>query len=231
MRFQGKNIIKICIDLAMTVALLLLMAYQLIGEEAHEWIGIGMFLLFITHHCLNQAWSRNLFRGKYPVRRICQTVVVILILLCMLGSMVSGIILSRYVFSFANATIRSATVWAGKVHMLCAYWGFVFMGIHLGFHWNRMIATATKGCQRKDTGKSVIFMRLIAILIAIYGVVAFVQRDIWNYMTLKNHFAFFNFSEPVIFFLLDYLAVMGLFVFAGHYISKLLSFLQKRNRT
>ena len=220
---KTKNIIKICVDIAMTVALLFLMAYQLIGEEAHEWIGIGMFLLFITHHCLNQAWSRNLFRGKYPVRRIFQTIVVVLILLCMFGSMVSGIILSRYVFSFANATIHSATVWAGKVHMLCAYWGFVFMGIHLGFHWNRIIVTATKGCQRKASGKNVIFMRLISILIAIYGVIAFGQRDIWNYMTLKNHFAFFDMSEPIVFFLLDYLSIMGLFVAVGYCLSKSMS--------
>ena len=30
----------------MTIALLLLMAYELVGHEAHEWLGIGMFVLF-----------------------------------------------------------------------------------------------------------------------------------------------------------------------------------------
>ena len=33
--------IKIAVDAAMTVALLLLMAYGLVGEAAHEWIGMG----------------------------------------------------------------------------------------------------------------------------------------------------------------------------------------------
>lgn len=23
-----------------------------------------------------------------------------------------------------------------NVHMICAYWGFVMMALHLGFHWN-----------------------------------------------------------------------------------------------
>ena len=34
----------------MTLCLMLLMSYSLIGEQAHEWIGMGMFVLFILHH-------------------------------------------------------------------------------------------------------------------------------------------------------------------------------------
>ena len=33
-------------DLAMTVLLLLLMAYSLVGEVLHEWMGIAMLVLF-----------------------------------------------------------------------------------------------------------------------------------------------------------------------------------------
>ena len=217
-----RMMIKIGVDIAMTLSLLLLMAYQLIGENAHEWIGILMFVLFVVHHLLNGAWSKNLLRGKYNTRRICQTALVFLILLCMLGSMVSGIILSRYVFTFLK--IRSGIAWTGRVHMLCAYWGFVFMSIHLGFHWNMMIAMTRKALPQAMAGSAVstVVSRVIAALIAIYGMVAFGKRDIWNYLILKNHFAFYDFSEPVIFFLLDYLAVMGLFVVIGHYLSKVL---------
>lgn len=221
---KTKTIVKIGIDIAMTIALLLLMAYQLIGEEAHEWIGILMFLFFVVHHFLNRAWSRNIIRGKYNARRICQILLVILILLCMIGSMVSGIVLSRYVFAPLN--INSGTSWARSLHMLCAYWGFVLMSIHLGFHWNMMIAMAGKLTQKGPKGIGMA-LRIIAVAIAIYGAIAFVKRDIWNYITLRNHFAFYDFSEPVIFFLLDYLAVMGLFVFAGHYLSKVLWKLEK----
>ncbi len=49
-----KLIVKIGIDLCMTVSLLLLMPYSLLGETAHEWIGMAMFLLFIVHHVLNR---------------------------------------------------------------------------------------------------------------------------------------------------------------------------------
>ncbi len=46
-------------------------------------------------------------------------------------------------------------------------------------------------------------------------------------MSLQNPFVFFDFEEPLIFFFLDYLAVMGLFVWAGHYLAKLVRKMQK----
>ena len=54
---------KIAADLAMTVLLLLLMAKQLTGDVAHEWLGAGRFVLWIVHHALNFGWLRSLFRG------------------------------------------------------------------------------------------------------------------------------------------------------------------------
>ena len=59
------TILKIVVDIGMTVMLLLLMTYELIGEAAHEWLGIGMFVLFVIHHILNRKWSRSVFKGKY----------------------------------------------------------------------------------------------------------------------------------------------------------------------
>lgn len=66
---KPKMIIKLCIDFVMTVLLLLLMAYQIVGEKLHEWFGAGMLVLFIAHNILNIRWYANLFKGKYkPVR-------------------------------------------------------------------------------------------------------------------------------------------------------------------
>lgn len=48
--------IKIAVDAAMSVSMLLLMAYGLVGEAAHEWIGMGMFALSVAHHVLNRRW-------------------------------------------------------------------------------------------------------------------------------------------------------------------------------
>ena len=121
-----KQIWKIAVDIGMTAVLLLLMAYSLVGEAAHEWLGIGMFALFIIHHILNSVWCRNVFKGKYTPFRIWQTALTVLVLACMLGFMVSGIIISRHVL--ASLSITGGQSWARTLHMLSAYWGFVFIG-------------------------------------------------------------------------------------------------------
>ncbi len=59
---KRKTILKIVVDIGMTVMLLLLMTYELIGEAAHEWIGIGMFCLFLIHHILNRKWCHCVFK-------------------------------------------------------------------------------------------------------------------------------------------------------------------------
>lgn len=49
---------KIAVDAVMSVSMLLLMAYGLVGEAAYEWIGMGMFALFVAHHILNCRWIK-----------------------------------------------------------------------------------------------------------------------------------------------------------------------------
>ena len=82
---KAKTIIKIAIDIIMTAALMLLMGYQFWGESAHEWIGAGMFALFIAHNILNISWYKTLFKGKYSPARIFRLAVNILVLADMLG--------------------------------------------------------------------------------------------------------------------------------------------------
>ena len=58
-----KKKIRIVVDCGMVLLLPLLMAYSLVGEAAHEYLGIGMSLLFVAHHILNVAWWKHLLRG------------------------------------------------------------------------------------------------------------------------------------------------------------------------
>ncbi|OUN91241.1 DUF4405 domain-containing protein [Blautia sp. An46] len=211
---------KIAVDIFMTLCLLFLMPYELIGEAIHEWIGAGMFLLFILHHILNRKWTGNLTKGRYKPLRIIQTILVMLILICILGSMASGIILSRHVFAFLK--IRDLSAPARVIHMTCAYWGFVLMSLHLGIHWGMMMGMAGKIFPKPSKARNWI-LRLAGIGIAGYGIYAFIKRDILSYLLMQVQYVFFNFEEPVIFFILDYMAAMGLFVFIGYYLRKRLA--------
>ena len=212
-----KTKIKLLIDIAMTMILLLLMSYSQVGEATHEWLGVCIFTSFVLHHILNKKWTVGVLKGKYTPLRVWQTALVILVFISILGSMFSGIIMSEHIFSFIR--IRGLSSLARTIHLLSAYWGFVFISLHLGFHWNMMLGMANKASHGVLTS-SKLMLRAIGILIAVYGIFAFVKWDILNYLILKNHFANFNFEEPVIFFLLDYVAVMGLFVWIAHYITE-----------
>lgn len=210
-----RNKTRIAVDASMTLSLLFLMTYGLISEKAHEWIGILMFTLFIMHHALNRKWLAAVPRGRYNRLRTVQTVLAALILLCMLGSAASGVILSRYVF--AGLSFRGLVSVARKVHMLCAYWGYALMSVHLGLHWSMISARLRQRVHLPDG-----VLRPVGLAAAIYGVYAFYKRSIWQYMFLISHFVFFDYSEPVIFFFLDYIAVMWMFAYIGNAVMALL---------
>lgn len=211
-----KQNVKIIIDIIMIVVLFFLMAYSMAGEVIHEWLSIGIFMLFLLHHILNIQWIQNLWKGKYTLFRILQTVLVILVLVSIAGSMLSGIVLSRHVFSFLP--IVGGSSWARKLHILSAYWGFIFLSLHLGLHWG--IVTGTVKKMLPETSAVWLWIsRLAGLLIACYGIYAFVKRQIGSCMFLKIHFVFFDFGEPLLLFFLDYMAVMGLFVFLGYYLA------------
>ena len=218
---------KIITDIVMTVLLLLLMAYELIGSRAHEWFGTGMLVMFILHHILNRKWTASMHKGRYTPYRVLQTVLVLVILASILCSIVTGIMMSRYVFDFLPGAEGMGR--ARILHMLSAYWGFIWMSLHLGLHWNRMLGMAQKGS--KTTGHIKVWVfRIIGAAIAAYGVYAFVIRGIGNYMFLRSLFVFFDYEEPLLLFYVDYIAVMGLFVWIGHYLAKGLGNLSRKRK-
>ena len=208
---------KIATDVVMTVLLLFLMSYQLAGDTAHEWLGVAMFVAFIVHHILNRRWSAGIIKGKYSVMRVIQTVLAIVILLCMACSMISGVLLSNHLFTFIR--VRGVAATARRMHMICAYWGFVFMSLHLGIHWNMVVRMAGK-CFKNPSALRSIVAKTLAAVVAVYGIRAFIKREIGSYMLLKIHFVFFAPQESLLLFILDYMAVMALFVWIGYYGSR-----------
>lgn len=215
---KKKFICKIVIDMIMTVLLLFLMARQLTGDFAHEWLGAAMFVLWIAHHILNRSWYSHLFKGKYTPVRILQTVTNFAVLLSMLGLMVSGIILSREVFAFLP--ISGGIALARSLHVLSAFWGFVLMALHLGLHWNMILGMVRKATGPVSSKAMRVILRIVAVLIAGYGLYAFLKNQFLSYMFLTSTFVFFDFERPVLLFFVEYIAIMGMFIFLAHYASK-----------
>lgn len=191
-------------DILMVVLLTLLMAYSLIGENIHEVLGICMFALFIAHHVINRKWWSCIFKGKYNAIRILNIVVNLFLAVFMILQPVSGILMSKYVLKEVTFNGESGTL--RTIHMTLAYWGFIMMSFHLGLQ-IRVVSAKIKSRMNKGVRVTI---TILFLLIAAYGAYAFVKRGIGDYLLMKVMFAFFDFGESRIRFLLDYAAVMVL---------------------
>lgn len=215
---RPKAVMKIAVDILMTLALLFLMGYQFWGDMAHEWVGAGMFLLFIIHHILNGNWHKNLLHGRYSPSRLFMLAIDALVFLSMTGLMISGIMLSNHVFAFLG--IRGGMSFARLLHMASSYWGFVLMSLHLGLHWGMLLGMMKRAWKLEgDFNKGKIVFPVLGAGIALYGLTVFIRRNLLTYMLLRTQFVFLDFNEPVPLFYLDYLAMMGTFIFLAYYTS------------
>lgn len=221
--------IKISTDVAMTVLFLLIMGYHLFGEETHEWLGISVFVLFLLHNGLNWRWYKNLFKGKYTATRIYKLAVNIILWGLMACNIASAMIISSKVFAPLNIHGRMMT--GRQLHLFATMWTFIFMSLHLGLHFSLFIGLAKRINLPNKVG--IVFkwiLRAALLGLAVYGIVVFVQRAMWEEMFLTTHFKFLQYGEPVAKFLFDYSCVMCLFGAIGYYSNKALLLIAKKRK-
>lgn len=206
--------LRIAIDSGMVLLLSLLMAYSLVGETTHEYLGIGMFLLFVAHHILNIAWWKHLLRGKYTPLRILGTAIDLALVVIMLALPISGMILSRHVFRSLHL---GGTAIARTVHLLASYWGLVLMSFHVGMHGNRIMGVFRKITTTQQTSKiRTRSLQMLIVLLANCGIYAFIKNKIGAYLFLRTQFVFVDFSQLVVWSHIDYLLVCILFIVLGY---------------
>ena len=115
--------------------------------------------------------------------------------------------------------------------MAGAYWGFVLMALHLGLHWNMFLGMAKRRFTPGIFPKALqIGLQAVGTAVAAYGVWVFIKRDLLTYMLIRTEFVFLDYNEPPVLFYLDYLAMMGLFIYLAHYLAKLPALIKNRKK-
>ena len=229
---------RMLIDLTMTVLLPMLMAYSLIGETFHEIAGTLMLVLFIAHNWLNRGFWKNIFtpkragkssggrfdrKGKYNSQRIFRTVVNVALLVMMILQPLSGIAMSRHLYTFIPVLGISAT--ARQIHLVLAYWCLCLMSLHAGTHLDMMF----RKMKKKNVNTATVLPAVFGV-ISVYGIYAFIKRQLADYMFMKTPFVFFDFSEARVYFFLDYIAIMILFMMVGFLIVSVFGKIGKKSR-
>lgn len=188
--------LRIIIDVVMYLLFIILMGHHITGNHIHEILGTGTIVLFIIHNIINIKFYKIIFKGKYNLKRVFLTLIDILLLFCMIGIIVSSIIISNDVFSFLKI---QTTIFGLKLHMLSTSWGFVIMSIHLGLHLNVLISKINK--KMKNSTFEYIYY-LVFVLILVYGIYSFIMMNFISDMFLLNPFKVYNFDEsPFVFYL------------------------------
>ena len=219
---KSKTIIKRVVDVALTVTLLLLMAFQVTEQLAHEWLGVTMFALTIVHQLLNRKYYAALFKGRYNALRVFQLIVNTLLLLSFVCTALSGMMMSRFATPFMNGILPSSIVRQG--HLALSHWSFVLMGLHLGLHFGIITSRMKNRAVR-------IVLAVVMTGVSVYGFYLFFSSDILNYMLFKNPFAFLDYSKPWWLVLLENLAMLLAWAFAAYLLSLGLKKLSRKSAT
>ncbi|MCM1054722.1 MAG: DUF4405 domain-containing protein [Bacteroides sp.] len=226
---RAKQIAKRVLDLAMIILLPLLMAEIYTRQELHEWLGAGMAACFIAHVILNSDWLKNLFKGEYSAARGLMTAVNILLCLDVLALLVSGVMMSGFVFSWLN--ISGGKMLARQLHLFASYWGMILMSAHLGLNFGAIINSAKKlfKIDKKNAARTWI-LRAIAAAASGFGAYAIFSQKIYDYLFLRTHFVVFDETKSTFVFFLETAAMMTLFAAVFYYLRKIFAKIKNGNK-
>ena len=195
------------IDAVMTVVLLFLMAYQVTGEMAHEWIGMGMTALVIAHQILNRKWYSALFKGKYNPYRSLTTVLNILLVLSFALTAFCGMSMSGYAVPFMYGLAPVSFV--RRMHLSMSHWSFVLMGLHLGMH----VPAMTAGLKWSDRTKNT--LTGLSTLAAGLGLYLFIRGGMPDYLFFRVPFAFLDYDKAGWLVIAENLLMLSTWVLVG----------------
>ncbi len=180
---KKKNVIKIVIDIAMLVIMLLEYSKVYTGQLLHEIFGIILFVLFISHNSLNINFYKGLMKGKYTIRRWIVVFVNISFFICMLMTIILGIPISSEVFKNFNLNGNMTT---RKLHTIFGYWGLIFLALHLGLHLKMIIC---KMKSRLGDNKVARYISLIIeLLIVLMGIKFALDTNLFDHLIGKSAF-------------------------------------------
>ncbi|MDD3338086.1 MAG: DUF4405 domain-containing protein [Lachnospiraceae bacterium] len=186
-RMMWKKSFKYFIDLLMIALFVLLMSNQYTGQLAHEWIGSGMLFVVLMHHWLNRTWYKALSKGNYNIIRMLQTSIDFILLLLIIAMMVSGILLSRYVFVWLQPETGMNSL--RLIHLASSHWTVLLMAAHLGLY----LSVFLKRIYRNEKQAIRVIFRLCGIISAIFGLISVMQLNFVDYMFLQTEF--YQYSE------------------------------------
>lgn len=199
--------------------LLAALAYDWLGNVAHELIGTAMFGLLFAHNTFNRRWYGSAIRkGGRDLRAWLNIATIAALAAVMLTLLATSIVISRSLFS---ALPVASSFGARQLHAQAAYWALMIVAIHVGMRWPMIMISARSWLRLGSPNACRTWiMRVVALSIAAYGIHSWTVVGTGSRLLAEMTINFWNFEEAALHFFLHQGAVAGLLICVTHYTTR-----------
>ncbi len=182
LKVKSLNIIKIVLDIIMSVLLVLMFNKNVISMEFHEIGGLIVCCFFLIHNLLNWKWivavSKRIFNKNLYFKLRFGYIIIFLLLISVALILISGIYISKTVFAgFFSSSIN----WK-PIHYFSSACFLILVGIHLGLNWGFVIGMFKKYIKVPTAIAKPISIILVIALVA-FGAYSLVTSSFTRWIT------------------------------------------------
>lgn len=200
---------RLIADAALLAVLLLLMSDRYTGNTLHEVLGSSLVLLLAWHIVLNRRWFGTRGKGRWNTLHLARAVVVALLSVSVSGAVLTGIMTSQSLFGPFLPEVLQGGLTSRLNHLFFAAWTLVLAGMHCGLHadgvglWCSFLSAPARSVFS-------VAGRLLLLVLAAYGIVAFTARQMSMYLAADSAYLFWSEQDSLPCMLLDYAALVAL---------------------
>jgi hypothetical protein len=208
-------ILRLFLDAIAAGLWLFAMAYDWLGNTAHEIAGTLIVLLLISHNTFNRKWYGRLKDSLWPPHSMFPKTVTLSLLVVVVILAVTSLLISRSVFAFLGL---KASFSVSQVHALAAYLGLTIASLHVGLQWSMIMRVFRNwfGVIHESKIRRYV-LRLTAALIAAYGLRGFYVVDVKSKLLMQININYWDFEKAAMEFMSYHIAMFSLGISISHY--------------
>ncbi len=185
-----KLTVKILLDIVMCLALVLLYKAKVLTLTYHEVVGLGILVVFLIHILLNRKWvvgvGKKLFSPSTPARTKFSYWMTILLVICFIAIVVTGIFFSKILFKgLFGPDYEAPRIWR-TLHLWFSAVSLILVGIHVGLYWDTIKGFFRKYITLPQTTTKVVCYVLLAVIV-VWGAISIPQTGMTNWLTGQSN--------------------------------------------
>ena len=214
---------QMAVTIMLPIMLILVMCFHHIPKLFHEIIGVAWLLLMVLHLYQHRQWFTGLGRGKWPIGRLINTAVNILLLVLALVVIGAGAGISNYLFRDIMPMDIQRSIAIHQVHVSWGYGLILLCGIHWGLHWQGWLGQWKKWLGLNNSAKSPSLVKYCVVaMIILGGIYSSIINQVGDRLLMKHIFATAATSLSGGAYAILLACLLGLYVLVGVLIGKVL---------